>query len=234
MAARLFSKLNRNSMKQLFLLLALLGAGCHSAQNVSPKKDSTMTTTIAAKDSSIATTTSGKTELATLGGGCFWCVEAIYQDLKGVSKVESGYSGGSVSNPTYREICSGLTGHAEVIQVAFDPAVISFKEILEVFFTVHDPTTLNRQGADAGTQYRSAIFYHSPEQKTVAEEVKASMQAIWDDPIVTEISAFERFYKAEDYHQNYYKDNPNQPYCSIVIAPKVKKFREKYQEKLKQ
>ncbi len=193
-----------------------------------------MTTTIAAKDSSIATTTSGKTELATLGGGCFWCVEAIYQDLKGVSKVESGYSGGSVSNPTYREICSGLTGHAEVIQVAFDPAVISFKEILEVFFTVHDPTTLNRQGADAGTQYRSAIFYHSPEQKTVAEEVKASMQAIWDDPIVTEISAFERFYKAEDYHQNYYKDNPNQPYCSIVIAPKVKKFREKYQEKLKQ
>lgn len=192
-----------------------------------------MTTTISAKDS-IIVTTSGKTELATLGGGCFWCVEAIYQDLKGVSKVESGYSGGSVSNPTYREVCSGLTGHAEVIQVTFDPAVISFKEILEIFFTVHDPTTLNRQGADTGTQYRSVIFYHSPEQKTVAEEVKVSMQAVWDDPIVTEIAAFEKFYKAEDYHQNYFNDNPNQPYCSIVIAPKVKKFREKYQEKLKQ
>lgn len=192
-----------------------------------------MTTTIAAKDSSIATT-SGKTEIATLGGGCFWCVEAIYQDLKGVVKVESGYSGGSVSNPTYREVCSGLTGHAEVAQITFDPAVISFKEILEVFFTVHDPTTLNRQGADTGTQYRSVIFYHSPEQKTVAEEVKTSMKAVWDDPIVTEITAFDHFYKAEDYHQNYFKDNPNQPYCTIVIAPKVKKFREKYQEKLKQ
>lgn len=220
-------------MKQLLFLLALLGAGCHSAQNVSPKKDTNMTTTISAKDS-IIVTTSGKTEIATLGGGCFWCVEAIYQDLKGVSKVESGYSGGSVSNPTYREVCSGLTGHAEVIQVTFDPAVISFKEILEIFFTVHDPTTLNRQGADTGTQYRSVIFYHSPEQKTVAEEVKVSMQAVWDDPIVTEIAAFEKFYKAEDYHQNYFNDNPNQPYCSIVIAPKVKKFREKYQEKLKQ
>ena len=220
-------------MKQFFFLLALLGAGCHSAQNVTPKKDSTMTTTFAAKDSSIATL-SGKTEIATLGGGCFWCVEAIYQDLKGVLKVESGYSGGHVDNPTYREVCSGLTGHAEVINITFDPAVISFKEILEVFFTVHDPTTLNRQGADTGTQYRSAIFYHSPEQKTVAEEVKQSMQAIWDDPIVTEITEFDKFYKAEDYHQNYFKDNPNQPYCSIVIAPKVRKFRQHYQDKLKQ
>lgn len=191
-----------------------------------------MTTSIAVKDSSIAAP-SGTTEFATLGGGCFWCVEAIYQDLKGVLKVESGYSGGHVDNPTYREVCSGLTGHAEVIHVTFDPAVISFKEILEVFFTFHDPTTLNRQGADSGPQYRSAIFYHSPEQKTVAEAVKQSMQSIWDDPIVTEITAFEKFYKAEDYHQNYYKDNPNQPYCSIVIAPKVKKFRQQYQEKLK-
>lgn len=210
-----------------------MSAGCHSAQNVSPKKDSNMTTTVAAKDSSIVPS-SGTTEVATLGAGCFWCVEAIFQDLKGVSKVESGYSGGHVSNPTYREVCSGLTGHAEVIRVTFDPAVISFKEILEVFFTVHDPTTLNRQGADSGTQYRSAIYYHSPEQKTVAEAVKQSMQSIWDDPIVTEVSAFETFYKAEDYHQNYFKDNPNQPYCSIVIAPKVKKFRQQYQEKLKQ
>jgi peptide-methionine (S)-S-oxide reductase len=220
-------------MKQTFFLLALLGAGCHSAQNVSPQKDSSMTTTVAAKDSNTATA-SGKTEIATLGAGCFWCVEAIFQDLQGVTKVESGYSGGHVSNPTYREVCSGLTGHAEVINVTFDPAVISFKEILEVFFTFHDPTTLNRQGADTGTQYRSAIFYHSPEQKTVAESVKQSMQSIWDDPIVTEISPFETFYKAEDYHQNYYKDNPNQPYCSIVIAPKVKKFRQQYQAKLKQ
>lgn len=220
-------------MKQIFFLLALLSAGCHSAQNVTPKKDSTMTTTASAKDSSIVTS-SGQTEVATLGGGCFWCVEAIFQDLKGVLKVESGYSGGEVDNPSYREVCTGLTGHAEVINVTFDPAVISFKEILEVFFTVHDPTTLNRQGADTGTQYRSAIFYHSPEQKAVAEEVKKSAQEIWDDPIVTEIAAFDKFFKAEDYHQNYFKDNPNQAYCSIVIAPKVKKFRQKYQEKLKQ
>jgi peptide-methionine (S)-S-oxide reductase len=220
-------------MKPVFFLLALIGAGCHSAQNVSPQKDSTMTTTVAAKDSAIVSP-SGKIEVATLGAGCFWCVEAIFQDLKGVLKVESGYSGGSVSNPTYREVCSGLTGHAEVINVSFDPAVISFKEILEIFFTVHDPTTLNRQGADSGTQYRSAVFFHSPEQKTVADEVKLSMQSVWDAPIVTEISAFETFYKAEDYHQNYFKDNPNQPYCSIVIAPKVKKFREHYQSKLKQ
>ena len=191
-----------------------------------------MTTTVAAKDSSIITP-SGKTEIATLGGGCFWCVEAIFQDLKGVQKVESGYTGGHVDNPTYREICTGLTGHAEVINVAFDPSAISFKEILEIFFTFHDPTTLNRQGADVGTQYRSAIFYHSPEQKTVAEEVKVAMQEVWDDPIVTEITAFEKFYKAEDYHQNYFKDNPNQAYCSIVIAPKVRKFRQHYQEKLK-
>ena len=192
-----------------------------------------MTTTVAAKDSNFITT-SGQMETTTLGGGCFWCVEAIFQDLKGVQKVESGYTGGHVANPTYREICTGTTGHAEVIQVTFDPAVISFKEILEIFFTFHDPTTLNRQGADAGTQYRSAIFYHSPTQKTVAEEVKKSMQEIWDDPIVTEITPLNKYYKAEDYHQNYFKENPNQAYCSIVIAPKVKKLRQQYQEKLKQ
>jgi peptide-methionine (S)-S-oxide reductase len=220
-------------MKQVFFLLALFGAGCHSAQNAAPKKDTTMTTTVAANDSNLITA-SGNAEIATLGAGCFWCVEAIFQDLKGVQKVESGYSGGEVDNPTYREICTGLTGHAEVINVTFDPAVISFKEILEVFFTFHDPTTLNRQGADTGTQYRSAVFYHSPEQKRVAEEVKVAMREVWDDPIVTEITAFDKFYKAEDYHQNYYKNNPNQPYCSIVIAPKVKKFRQQYQEKLKQ
>lgn len=174
-----------------------------------------------------------QTEIATLGAGCFWCVEAIFQDLAGVSKVESGYSGGAVKNPSYREVCSGLTGHAEVIQVSFDPAVISFRDILTIFFTVHDPTTLNRQGADSGTQYRSAIFYHSPEQKAIAEEVRKEAQGLWDDPIVTEIAPFTTFYKAEGYHQNYYKDNPNQPYCSIVITPKVTKFRKQYAEKLK-
>ena len=231
--ARFFPEINQNAMKQVFFLLALLSAGCHSAQNITQRKDTTMTTTVATQDSNLITT-SGQTEIATLGGGCFWCVEAIFQDLKGVQKVESGYTGGHVANPTYREICTGTTGHAEVIQVTFDPAVISFKEILEIFFTFHDPTTLNRQGADSGTQYRSAIFYHSPEQKTVAEEVKKSMQEIWDDPIVTEITPLDKYYKAEDYHQNYFKENPNQAYCSIVIAPKVKKLRQQYQEKLKQ
>ena len=176
----------------------------------------------------------GPIEIATLGGGCFWCIEPIYQDLKGVLKVESGYTGGAADNPTYRQICTGTTGHAEVIQVTFDPLLISFKQILEIFFTVHDPTTLNRQGNDAGTQYRSAIFYHSPEQKSVAESVKSAAQSIWDDPIVTEITPLDKFFKAEDYHQNYFKDNPYQAYCSIVIAPKVRKFREKYKEQLQQ
>jgi peptide-methionine (S)-S-oxide reductase len=184
-------------------------------------------------NSSQPPTLSGQTEIATLGGGCFWCVEIMYQDLKGVLKVESGYSGGKIDNPTYQEICSGMTGHAEVIQVTFDPAIISYKEILEIFFTVHDPTTLNRQGNDSGTQYRSVIFYHSDRQKAVAEEAKVAAQAIWDDPIVTEISPAVTFFKAEVYHQNYFNDNPNQPYCSIVIAPKVRKFREMYRSKLR-
>jgi len=176
----------------------------------------------------------GSIEIATFGGGCFWCIEPIYQDLKGVLKVESGYTGGATDHPTYRQICTGTTGHAEVIQVTFDPLLISFKQILEIFFTVHDPTTLNRQGNDVGTQYRSAIFYHSPEQKSVAESVKSASQSIWDDPIVTEITPLDKFFKAEDYHQNYFKDNPYQAYCSIVIAPKVRKFREKYKEQLQQ
>lgn len=176
---------------------------------------------------------SAQRDTATLGGGCFWCVEAIYQDLKGVQKVVSGYAGGSVANPTYKEICTGTTGHAEVIQVIFDPALIRYDEILEIFFTVHDPTTLNRQGNDVGTQYRSVIFYHSEAQKDIAEKVKNDAAAIWDDPIVTEIAPRTQFYKAEDYHQNYYKDNPYQPYCAYIISPKVKKFREKYMDKLK-
>ncbi len=181
---------------------------------------------------SMNTQQSGQTEIATLGGGCFWCVEAFFQDLKGVQKVESGYAGGKNDNPSYEAVCSGTTGHAEVIQVTFDPAIISFQQILEVFFTVHDPTTLNRQGNDSGTQYRSVIYYHSPEQQAVAEQVKVSSKDIWDDPIVTEISPFNKFFKAENYHQNYFKNNPYQPYCSIVIAPKVRKFRKLYQEKL--
>lgn len=211
-------------------MLSSLAVACNSATNASPKMESSV------KSTAMADTTqpSGNVEVATLGGGCFWCMEAVFQDLKGVLKVESGFSGGHVDNPTYREVCSGLTGHAEVAEITFDPTVVSYKEILEVFFTVHDPTTLNRQGADAGTQYRSAIFYHSEAQRQTAEEVKKEAQAIWDDPIVTEITEFDKFYKAEDYHQNYYKDNPNQPYCSIVIAPKVKKFRDKFKDKLKQ
>ena len=173
-----------------------------------------------------------QTEIATLGGGCFWCVEIMYQDLQGVLHVESGYTGGRTSNPTYQEICSGLSGHAEVVQVTFDSGITSFKEILEVFFTVHDPTTLNRQGNDSGTQYRSVIYYHSTEQKVVAEATMREAQAIWDDPIVTEISPIGPYFKAESKHQNYYKDNPNQPYCAFVIAPKVRKFREKFKSKL--
>lgn len=174
-------------------------------------------------------------ELATLGGGCFWCLEAVYQQLRGVEKVESGYTGGHVRNPSYREVCNGTTGHAEVVQITFNPQELSFKEILEVFFLIHDPTTLNRQGADVGTQYRSAIFYHSDEQKTTAAEVIQAMgdAGLWSNPIVTQVEPAEIFYKAEPYHQNYYNQNGSQPYCQVVIAPKVTKFRKKYLERLK-
>lgn len=176
----------------------------------------------------------GEKEIATLAGGCFWCLEAAYDQLKGVEKVESGYTGGSVQNPTYQQVCTGTTGHAEVVQITFDPSVVSYRELLEVFFTIHDPTTLNRQGADVGTQYRSAIFYHSPEQKAVAESVIAGLGAeqIWDNPIVTELAPLDEFYPAEDYHRDYYERNPTQPYCQAVIAPKVSKFRKKFLEKL--
>lgn len=174
-------------------------------------------------------------ETATLAAGCFWCVEAVFDDLKGVEDVVSGYSGGHTENPTYREVCDGTTGHAEVIQVRFNPEEISFKEILQVFFSVHDPTTPNRQGHDIGTQYRSAIFYHSDEQKRVAEETirEVNEEDIYDDPIVTEITPFEKFYVAEDYHQEYFANNPNQPYCAAVVAPKVAKFRQKFVSRLK-
>ena len=174
-------------------------------------------------------------ELATLAGGCFWCLEAVFEQLRGVTKVVSGYAGGQVPNPNYATVCSGTTGHAEVLQIAFDPAVITFRDLLDVFFTIHDPTTLNAQGADVGTQYRSAIFYHSPEQRHVAEEVVRELEAakVWDDPVVTEIVPFTVFYPAENYHQEYYRRNANQPYCRAVIAPKVAKLRSKYLEKLK-
>jgi peptide-methionine (S)-S-oxide reductase len=176
-----------------------------------------------------------KNETATLAGGCFWCLEAVFDNLQGVLDVVSGYSGGHVPDPTYNEVTTGRTGHAEVVQVTFDPGVISFAEILEVFFTIHDPTTLNRQGADVGTQYRSAVFYHSPEQKATVEQVVTDLekQRVWDNPIVTQVAPFEVFYPAEDYHQEYYANNPRQPYCQMVVAPKVAKFRKKYADRLK-
>jgi peptide-methionine (S)-S-oxide reductase len=174
-------------------------------------------------------------EVATLGGGCFWCLEAVYVELNGVERVESGYAGGTVPNPSYYDVCAGTTGHAEVVQLTFDPQVISFREILEVFFTIHDPTTLNRQGADEGTQYRSVIFYHTPQQQATAAQVIQELTAarIWNAPIVTEVTALTDFYRAEDYHQEFYARNPAQPYCLFVIDPKVAKFRKQYLAKLK-
>jgi len=173
--------------------------------------------------------------IATLAGGCFWCLEAVYDGLKGVVSVESGYMGGSRANPTYEQVCGGDTGHAEVVRVTFDPATVSFKELLEVFFVIHDPTTLNRQGNDVGTQYRSAIFYHTPQQKADAEEVIARLNAakLWNGPIVTEVAPATPFYVAEGYHQEYFARNAYQPYCQAVVAPKVAKFRKHFLEKLK-
>ena len=174
-------------------------------------------------------------ELATLGGGCFWCLEAVYLDLRGIQRVVSGYAGGSVKDPTYRQVCNGNTGHAEVVQLTFDPTLLSFREILQVFFTIHDPTTLNRQGADIGTQYRSVIFYHSSQQRKVAEQVIGEIESagVWQNPIVTEIAPLDIFYAAEDYHQDYFARNRGQPYCQVVIEPKVAKFRKQFLEQLK-
>jgi len=176
-----------------------------------------------------------QTETATLGGGCFWCTEAIFKSLKGVESVESGYSGGKLKNPTYKEICTGETGHAEVIQIVFNPKVISFNELLEVFWETHDPTTLNRQGADVGTQYRSVIFYHSLAQKETAEKYKAELikENVFGKPVVTEISALDKFWPAEKYHQDYYENNSTQGYCQFVIVPKLQKFRKIFKDKLK-
>jgi peptide-methionine (S)-S-oxide reductase len=173
--------------------------------------------------------------IATLAGGCFWCLEAVFDDLKGVTSVESGYAGGTVPNPSYELVCTGRTGHAESVRITYDPKLITFKELLEVFFAIHDPTTLNQQGADVGTQYRSVIFYHTPEQKATAEQVMAELTAghLWNKPIVTEVTPLTAFYQAEDYHQEYFQRNPNQGYCRVVIAPKVSKFRKHYLERLK-
>jgi peptide-methionine (S)-S-oxide reductase len=181
------------------------------------------------------TSTEQNDEVATLAGGCFWCLEAVFKDLRGVRGVVSGYAGGDAANPTYYQVCDGTTGHAEVVQVTFDPREVSFRELLEVFFTIHDPTTLNRQGADVGTQYRSAVFYNTPEQRDAAEQVIAELDAarVWDSPIVTEVTPLKEFYPAEDYHQNYFDKNPSQPYCRAVVAPKVSKFRKRFLEKLK-
>lgn len=177
----------------------------------------------------------GGKEVATIAGGCFWCTEAVFKELRGVEKVESGYSGGILANPTYEQVSSGTTGHAESIQITYDPKVISFKELLEVFFVIHDPTTLNQQGADMGTQYRSAIFYQSPAQKKIAEEVikEITAQKIWKDPIVTKLEPYKAFYSAEEYHQDYFARNPDKAYCRIVIEPKVLKFRKQFVSKLK-
>ena len=174
-------------------------------------------------------------ELATLAGGCFWCLEAVYKELRGVERVVSGYAGGRVENPTYQQVCSGATGHAEVVQVTFDPRAVSYRELLEVFFAIHDPTTLNRQGGDVGTQYRSAVFYHTPAQREAAEQLMAELTAdgVWDAPLVTEVVPLERFYPAEEYHQDYFERNPFQPYCRAVVAPKVSKLRKRFLERLK-
>jgi peptide-methionine (S)-S-oxide reductase len=174
-------------------------------------------------------------EIATLGGGCFWCLEAVYREAEGVTSVVSGYMGGVSPNPSYKEVCSGRSGHVEVVQVVFDPAIVSYRDIIGIFFAMHDPTTLNRQGNDAGTQYRSVIFYHSPEQKATAKEVVRELTAekVFDNPIVTAIEPAPEFYPAEDYHQQYFENNPYQPYCAFVVAPKVQKFRKKFAQRLK-
>jgi len=173
-------------------------------------------------------------EQATFAGGCFWCVEAVFDELRGVERVESGYAGGSVSNPSYQQVCMGTTGHAEVVRVTYDPSVVSYRDLLGVFFSTHDPTQLNRQGADVGTQYRSAVFYHTPEQREAAEQVIAELaQKVWDAPIVTTLEPLTEFYPAEDYHRDYYRRNPNQGYCRAVIAPKVAKFRKQFLDRLK-
>jgi len=223
----LFGDENLSNMRLIALLFLLLSFSC-SAQSEKPSKKNMST-------SSETIPTEG-IEIATLGGGCFWCVEAVYQDLRGVLSVVSGYSGGTAETANYKAVSSGRTDHAEVIQVKFDPKVVSFEEILEVFWTVHDPTTLNRQGNDVGPHYRSVIFHHNDEQKRIAQRSKKEVAPqLWDKPIVTEISPMKAFYEAEDYHQNYYNSvGDRNPYCTFVITPKVEKFRKVFKDKLKE
>lgn len=215
------------NMKSLLFLtiifMTVIGCGESTSQNKNTQKEDMNL----AEDKNL--------EKATFGSGCFWCSEAIFERVKGVKSVESGYSGGTVDNPTYEEVCSGTTNHAEVVQITFDPKIVSYDELLEIFWKTHDPTTLNKQGADVGTQYRSVIFYHNDNQKKKAESYKAELtkEKIWDDPIVTEISPFTKFYSAEKYHQNYYDLNPNKGYCSFVITPKIEKFEKIFKDKLK-
>ncbi len=219
--------------------LVMMTLSCTANQ---PKPQSSMTTTSDTKTAMTVSdnaaennSTSVKLDTITVGAGCFWCVEAVFQRLEGVEKVISGYSGGAKPNPSYKEVCTGTTGHAEVCQITYNPKKVTIPEILEVFWKTHDPTTLNRQGNDAGTQYRSVIFYHNDEQKRLAEEYKKKLEVakIWDNPIVTEISAAQAFYKAEDYHQNYFNENGYQPYCAVVIRPKVEKFAKIFAAKMK-
>ena len=207
----------------ILLVFLILGNSCGQRNNQSSVNAMSNQTTIEG----------GK--LATFGSGCFWCTEAIFLDVKGILKVESGYSGGTVKNPTYKQVCTGTTGHAEVIQLTYDPAIISYEELLEIFWHTHDPTTLNRQGNDVGPQYRSVIFYHDEGQRNLAEHYKSRLieEKVYDNPVVTEITPFETFYVAEDYHQNYYALNGNAPYCTFVIQPKLEKFRKVFAEKLK-
>lgn len=216
-------------MRKLSLMLALLAL---AACGEKPKEAAVPMTP--PQESKTPAPASGKTETATLGAGCFWCVEAVFQEVKGVISVESGYAGGPKANPTYEEVCTGNTGHAEVCQIKFDPEVLTFKSVLEVFWKTHDPTTLNRQGNDHGTQYRSVVFYHSEEQKALAEKYKKDLDAsgAWSKPVVTEISPAPKFWIAEPYHQNYFRQHPNQGYCAFVIAPKMEKFRKVFADKL--
>ena len=209
-------------IKYIALIVLVISSSCGQKNEVVFEKAKNMST-------------DNQSDTATFGAGCFWCVEAVFQELKGVKSVTSGYSGGSVENPSYQQVCTGTTGHAEVCQIVYDPKVISYDELLEVFWKVHDPTPLNRQGADAGTQYRSVIFYHNEGQKLLARQYKEKLNDAhaFDNSIVTEISQYKNFFKAEDYHHNYYNNNKNQPYCTIVIAPKLEKFEKVFKDKLK-
>ena len=235
----------KNNVILLFFLIismvtvtAFAGCSIFSGKTIKTSQNSDENKVIGEKTTKMGDTTKTNDvnyETAVLAGGCFWCIETIFQDLKGVEKVESGYTGGSTKNPGYQEVCTGSTGHAEAVKITFDPSVISYEQLLTVFFHIHNPTTMNKQGADVGTQYRSAIYYNSDDQKTTAEKVIADVTAskLWDDPIVTEVTKFDVFYKAEDYHQDYYNNNQNQGYCSFVIAPKVKKFYKEFPQLLK-